>query len=158
MRVGKYYIGGKFDLWCDAFTYAMRIEVGECFGNAELSEYERMKAAFRVMYGYSPRLLPIKRRVRLLTALMQDFARMVESEQDALKYEPTEQEKAAGIDAYAEAVGHFGTVKSIAKAFGRDPDEILQWPWQKVFGVLLTDLADYKFNERLRKEYGRNNK
>lgn len=139
----------------ERFTYAMRIELADIFADETLSPYHRLKAAFVAVHGYSPTLLPIKRRVRELTAIAEEFGQMVDEEEAALHYEPTAEEVAAGISDYNKKVGHLGMVKSIAQTYSRDPDEVLQWPWSKVFGILLTDLEEYKYNQRLSEAHAR---
>lgn len=157
MRLGKYYIG-KFSLRSDAFTYALRIEVGDCFGNDALSPYQRMKAAFIAVYGYSPTLLPLKMRVRWLNDIAEEFKTWIEQEQASLDYKPSAEEIAAGVEDFSQKVGHLGTIKSIAQAYSRDPDDVLQWPWGKVFGILSTDLQEFEYNKRLQKQYDKHSR
>ena len=44
------------------------------------------------------------------------------------------------------------TIKALAKAYGKDPDEILQWQYAKVFGILYTDLEERKFEKKYQQQ------
>jgi len=44
-----------------------------------------------------------------------------------------------------------GTVKALAKAYAKDPDEIFKWKYSKVFGILYSDLEEHKFRQRYNK-------
>ena len=74
-----------------------------------------------------------------------------EQEQTLLKYEPSQEELRAGIKDFSKKVGEFSTIKALAKAYNKDPDDILKWEYGKVFGILYTDLEEFKFNKRYQK-------
>lgn len=160
IRIGNIKLG-VVSLEDDVFTYGNRIALGDIFGNMEISEYQRMKEAFREVYGYSCRLVPIGKRVQMLHKLVKEFAKICQNEQELLKHTPTADELAAGILDLSKRVGPISTYKALAKDFGKDPDEILRWPYSKVLGLLYADLEEYKFNERYSKvidaKYKRNN-
>lgn len=150
IRIGNIKLG-VVSLEEDVFTYGNRIELGYIFTNEKISEYQRMKQAFREVYGYSCRLVPIRRRVKMLHKLVKEFAEICNTEQELLKHTPTADELAAGILELSKRVGPISTYKAIAKDFGKDPDEVLRWPYSKVLGLLYADLEEYKFNERFTK-------
>ena len=43
-------------------------------------------------------------------------------------------------------------IKALAKAYGKDPDEILRWQYGKVFGILYTDLEERKFEKKYQQQ------
>lgn len=150
IRIGNIKLG-IVSLHDDVFSYGNRIALGIIFGNTEISEYQRMKKAFREVYGYSCRLVPIRLRIKMLHKLIKEFAKICENEQELLKHTPSTDELAAGVLELSKRVGYISTYKALAKDFGKDPDEILKWPYNKVLGLLYADLEEYKYNERYTK-------
>lgn len=150
MKIGKYRLS-RIDMEAGSFTYGNRIALGQIFRDTEKSEYQRMKAAFIELYGWSPRLLPMRLRVREMRRITAGFSGWIEKEQQLLNYEPDADQLAAGVKDLAEKVGDMGTLKAIAKAYAQDPDAVLQWEYSKVFGILFTDLEEYKFDKRYNK-------
>lgn len=150
IRIGKIVIG-QLDLEGGEFTYGNRIALGEIFSDENRSEYQRLGAAFRELYGYSCRVLPIRLRLRAFERIVTGMTGWVGKEQEMLHYEPSADELAAGIRELSRRVGSFSTIKALAKSYGRDPDEILQWDYAKIFGILYTDLEEHKFEEKYAK-------
>lgn len=132
-------------------TFAQRIELGEIFGNGELSEAEKFERAIKCMYGKKPTPKQYGQYVGKFKAIVEGLQYWCEAEAKMLYCEPTADERAAGIEEYSKNIGVFGTVKAIAKTFGQDPDDVLQWEYGKVFSILYTDLEDYKYQRRLNK-------
>lgn len=161
IRIGRFVIG-RIDIEAGEFTYGNRLALGEIFSDESRTEYQRLKAASRELYGYSCRLLPIGLRMRALKHVSAGVFAWIQKEQILLKYQPSADELAAGIKELTKRVGNLSTVKALAKAYHRDPDEILKWSYAKVFGILFTDLEEHKFDERLTKvinaKYSRYNK
>ena len=58
IRIGKIVVG-SLDIEGGEFTYGNRIALGAILSDESRSEYQRLKAAFRELYGYSCRLLPL---------------------------------------------------------------------------------------------------
>ena len=79
----------------------------------------------------------------------------IEREQTELKYEPSAEEKAAGIAQFSLVVGEMATITALAKDYSKDPDEILEWKYGKVYNLLFTNLQSHLFRERLNKELER---
>lgn len=72
-------------------------------------------------------------------------------ENTLLKFEPTQEEKRAGIEQLSKNIGELGMIKALAKDYSQDPDYILDHcKWGKVFGILYSDLKTYKHQERYR--------
>ena len=137
VRIGKYVIG-HLDIAGGAFTYGNRIALGDIFRDDSRSTYQKMRDAFVELYGWSPRLLPIGRRVKALRRVVDEFKGWLEKEQQLLTFEPEPDQITAGI-------------KELAKAYSQDPDDILRWEYSKVFGILFTDLEEYKYEKRYNK-------
>lgn len=149
-RIGKIVVG-SVNMAEGEFTYGNRIALGSIFEDTETSDYEKLKRSFREIYGYSCRLLPIRRRVRVLNDILKHLHEWVKREQELLHYQPTSEEVAAGIAEYSKRVGSLATIQAVAKKFATDPDEVLQWDYAKVFGILFNDLEEFKYNERYRR-------
>lgn len=150
LRVGKIVLG-SVNMQEGAFTYGNRIALGDIFQDGDSTEYQKLKKAFKEIYGYSCRLLPIRKRVRVLNGIVSGLHEWVKREQELLNYEPSSDELAAGIREYSKKVGSFATIQSIAVKFGTDPDEVLKWEYAKVFGILYNDLEEFKYKERFRR-------
>jgi len=131
------------------FTYGQRLAIDDIFQNAELSEYGKLKACFVELYGWTPRILPPRMRVRWIDDMVAGIEHWVRVEQATLKYEPTEDERKAGIEDYSKNVGHLANIKALAKDYGIDPDALLAWKWAKVYGIMLTDLESFRYQQRL---------
>lgn len=133
------------------FTYAERIALGEVWKRDDLREYQKLREAWRELYGWDCRWMPIRMRVRRLMRLAEGVEWWFRLEEDTLKAEPTAEQLKAGIRELAAKVGDMGTVKALAKDYGTDPDVVLTWQWGKVYGILLTDLEENRYTERLQR-------
>lgn len=152
LKIGKYTLG-KLDLDGKDLTYGQRIALAEIFAPAEgVSEYTQLCNAFKELHGFSAKLLPLKARVRRIGEIVNGLQSWIEKEQQLLDYKPSADELAAGVEELGKKVGSMSTLKAIAKAYGKDPDDVLAWEYGKVFGILFTDLEERKFEERLMKQ------
>lgn len=149
---------GTIDWESADFTYGQRIELGDIFSDEEVGEYTRLCKAFKCMYGYSRKWIPLRRRARMFNEILDGFKGWIDKEQAMLKYNPSSDEMSAGIKELSEKVGNMSTIKQLAKAFSTDPDEILKWPYSKVFVILYTDLEERKYEEKLKKAVYERNK
>lgn len=144
------------------FTYGNRIALADIFKDEGKTEYQKMKEAFREIYGYSCRWLPRKKRYRTLIGIVEGFSEWIKRENTVLDYKPTQDQLRAGIEQYSKAVGSMSTVHAIAERFSEDPDTVLRWDYAKVFGILFVDLERYKYQQRERKvideKYSGNNR
>lgn len=133
------------------FTYGQRIAIGQIFTDESRSEYQRMADAWKELYGWPCRLMPPKMRHKRLNRMLEGLQKLIDLEQMMLDYKPTAEEERAGIKDYAKRVGDMGTLKALAKAYAQDPDKVLEWKYGKVFGILQTDLEEYKYQTRLQR-------
>ena len=155
MRIGRFRIG-RFDWEGDGFTYGMRVELGDIFGDEGKSEYKRLCEAFKIVYGFDRRVLPMRKRIKVFDGIATGLAQWIDKERQLLDYVPSEEEIKAGIRDLSKKVGSMSTVKQLAKAYGTDPDKVLDWPYSKVFAILYTDLEERKYETKLSNEYERN--
>lgn len=130
------------------FSYGQRIAIGEILTQEDQSWYKRLKACWKELYGWNVRLLIPVLRVRALDRMTEGIRYWVELEEQTLKYDPTADEKRAGLMQLNQQVGHLGTIKALAEKFGKDPDDILKWQWGKVYGILLADLKEAEYQRR----------
>ena len=135
----------EYDMAAGEFPYGERIALAGIFARTDLSDYGKMKAAWRELYGWNARLMPPLVRARAFTRLVEGLNGWVQREQEMLAYTPTPDEAAAGYEAYCKRIGPTGTIYALAKDYGCDPDTILRWPYAKVFGILYHDLEQLKF-------------
>ena len=131
------------------FTYGQRIEIGEILTDQERTWYLRLKACWRVLYGWNARLMPPRMRIRRFDRMAEGIRYWVELEERTLKYSASLSERRAGLTQLNAEVGHMGTIKALAEKFGIDPDIILSWQWGKVYGILHADLKESEYQRRL---------
>ena len=131
------------------FTFAQRLELGSILAQKDKPEYEMFLEAIKCLYGREPvGRVEYRQAFTLWQEAIEGLAFWVKVEAEQLKYHPTADENDAGIDRFSSEVGELGTVYSIAKAFGKDPDEILLWKYGKVFGYLRGQKAEADFQRR----------
>lgn len=135
----------EIDIQGGDFTYAQRIELGQIFAT-EMEEYERYKAVFKCLHDKVPKATP--QTLDYLKRVVEGLAGWVEKENTLLNYEPTSEELKAGIKQLSEEVGTMGTVLALARSCFVEPDEVLKWKYSKVFGILLVDLKQHKYQRR----------
>lgn len=140
----------QIDLQGDGFTFGHRIRLSEIFAS-DVSDAEKFYQTFECLHECRPP------RIRMIPAL-DYFSRIIEGlcfwaerEMVGLQHDPTPEEIQAGIEQFAQNIGNMGTIMALAKAYGKDPDEILGWSYPKVFRILYANLEEFKFNTRFNK-------
>lgn len=151
IRIGNIRLG-KIDWDSNDFTYGQRIELGNIFADEESSHYSKLCRAFKVMYGFSRKVIPMRARIKRYDLILDGLKQWIEKERMLLNYTPTDDELNAGIKDLTEKVGNMSTIKQIAKTYGTDPDEVLKWAYSKVFIILYTDLEERKYETKLQKQ------
>lgn len=132
-------------------TFAQRIQLGQIITNRELSEYQKFRQSMTCLIpGW--RVINMRASIPYWEEVLEGIKYWVEREQVELKQEPTAEERAAGVNDLALKVGDFSTINALAKDFAKDPDEILQWKYGKVFNILYTNLQVYNYRMRLEKQ------
>ena len=141
-------------------TFAQRIELGKILGDQNLQEFKKFKACLiclaydgskdfdesKVDVSYS------KENIKYWDSIIEGIYYWIEREKKDLKYVPTPEEYAAGIELLTMDVGEFSTIIAIAEKFAQDPDSVLGWKYQKVFNTLYTNLKTFLFTVRLQKQ------
>jgi hypothetical protein len=131
-------------------TFGQRIELGKLY-QSQLSEVEKFEQTFQILHGFTPKPRHYKSLITYFNQIIEGITHWIKQETTLLNYQPSAEEKQAGITDFTAKVGEFTTIKAMAKTYGKDPDEILEWEYGKVFGILYTDLEEYKFNQRYNK-------
>lgn len=129
-------------------TYGDRIELGKIFEQADTRpEAETVKLVFKCLVPDHTVKFTTEE-VRYYLDVVDGLRYWVDVEQKELKYKPTIEEVAAGINDLAVKVGDMGTICALAEKFSKDPDEILQWKYGKVFRILYVNKQNYQFSKR----------
>lgn len=140
----------EIDIEGGKLTFGQRIDLGKLMCS-EYSEVEKFEKTFEILHEVKLKISEYKKHIDYFATIIEGLKFWSEQEATLLKYEPTQEEKQAGIKDFSQKVGEFATVKALAKAYSKDPDEILNWEYGKVFGILYTDLEEHKFNVRYNK-------
>lgn len=148
----KQVLSKKVDVKSGDITYGSYIAVRKLLAEAKEYDLEFTISAIKAIhseYRYTiGDIMFIKAMVSYFNSIVEGVAHWAEQEKELLAYEPSEEEIRAGVKEYSQKVGEFATVKALAKNYGKDPDEILEWKYSKVFGILYTDLEEYYYNQR----------
>lgn len=143
----------KIDIKLGKLTFGQRIELGDIVDKCKDNEVQVFKSFFKCLHNIDISLAnpDIKWYVNYFNEICDGLAYWVEVEQKMLKYTPTTDERAAGIDNLNASIGHLGTLKALARNHGKSPDEVLNWEYGTVFGMLYADLQEYNYKERYRR-------
>lgn len=138
----------EIDIKGGEMTFGQRIELGKIFTDKELSEIEKFEKTFECLHKQTPEPKDYSKLVKYFNDILIGLAFWVQQESILLKHNPTAKEIRAGVKDLSAKTGDFGTVKALAKNYNQDPDTILEWKYGKVFGILYTDLEEYKYQLR----------
>lgn len=146
----------KIDIRGGKLTYGQRIELGEILAREGASISEKCTAVMRCLYPdwvqtLKKEQLFTKEVVACFEEVVDGLRYWMQREATMLAYQPTAEEIAAGINNLGKKLGPMMTVMTLAEKFGKDPDEILQWEYGKVFGLLYADLEGFKYQRNYRK-------
>lgn len=127
-------------------TYAQRIELGQIFASGKPESH-----IFREMFAcLAPdhEVLFSAEEIEYYNEVMEGLLYWINRETKELQYKPTADELAAGIREFSRLVSDMGTITSLAEKFSKDPDEILQWKYGKVYNILYTNKESYLYSRR----------
>lgn len=141
----------------DEWTYGQRIAVGKCFEKSQ-NDLEIFKTVFKELHDITPELKDIAELTPYFQRIADGLKYWLDAESKMLVREPSHEEKMAGVKELYEKIGEYGTLTTLSEKYSKDPDEILNWKYSKVFGILYTDLQKSLYSERLQKEYGKKHK
>lgn len=139
----------------DELTFGQYIDLKNILSKIDDSTKDRdlIKDIVRALYKKDTTMNDYmdKKLIKYIGKVIEGITYWAELENKELTYKPSEEEKRAGIIELNDKVGYLGTVKVLAKNYYLDPDLILSWSWSKVFGILKTDLEEFRYQERLNK-------
>jgi hypothetical protein len=147
----------KIDIRAGDLTYEHRIDLGDLFAS-EQTDAEKFSGTFRILHKVEADFSDgewMKEHLDYYREIIEGLQFWFDKEKELLDYNPEPEEIRAGIRELSAKIGPYGTIKAIAKNYARDPDEILKWKYGKVFGILYTDLEEFKYSQRLNKQYER---
>lgn len=136
----------KIDIKGGQMTYAQRIELGQIFASGKPES-----RIFREMFACLAPDHTVKfsvKEVEYYNEVIEGLLYWINRETKELQYKPTSDELAAGIRELSRLVGDMGTLTSLAEKFSKDPDEILQWKYGKVYNILYTNKESYLYSRR----------
>jgi len=119
------------DLW--DLTYSDIIELKTAL--AELEEADLVMELARIVYGIHDITIVSVIDLQGFNWIIEAMAEMIETEKRELAYEPSEKEKAAGIDEL-ERFGFMPTIDSLAAGNMSEYNQVLSQPYHKVFQKL----------------------
>jgi hypothetical protein len=149
----------KIDIVGGQLTFEQRIELGRIISSG-CDSAQALRDVMRCLHGVEvdfSKKEELKWHIIYFEEVLKGIAFWVEQEK-RLKYEPTPEELQAGILQMTKNIGEYATLLAIAQAYNRDPDEVLDWKYGKVFGILLADFEKAKFQRRLQSVYERKNR
>ena len=141
----KQIIMSKIDIKAGDLTFGQRIELGQIMSNSVLSDLDKFERTFICLHNYKPKATEYSALINYFGDICNGIAFWTNQEATLLKYEPSAKEKRAGIKDLSLKTGDLGTIKALAKNYSQDPDDVLLWKYGKVFGILYTDLEEYKY-------------
>lgn len=139
----------KCDIKGGQMTFGERIALGRIISGGQI-EVEQFKACMAVMCpGHKVKFT--QEEMAYWHEILVGIKYWVHREQKELKYNPTAEEVAAGIDQLTMKVGEMSTITALAEKFAKDPDEILLWKYGKIFNILYNNLQSYLYKVNLDK-------
>jgi hypothetical protein len=148
----------RIDIKGGKLTYGQRIDLGELF-SGDKTDVEKFTETFRILHDVTPdfsNAKEMKTYVDYYFQIIEGLQFWLEREKLLLDYQPEPEEIAAGIRELSKKMGCYGVIKTLARNYSQDPDDILKWEYGKVFGIVYTDLEELKYQKRLRKQYEKN--
>ena len=155
----------KIDVKAGDLSYGQRIGLGELF-MSDKSESDKFKETFHILHDKKDESGNVIEEFNVdffnqekMQFLSEYFTEIIEGlkfwieKEKLLKYDQEPEEIRAGIKELGDKIGYFGTLKAVAKNYSQDPDNILEWKYGKVWGILYTDLEEFKYSKKLHKEY-----
>lgn len=150
-------IKSKIDIKAGDMTFGQRMELGKILSSSD-HEIIKLEKVFMCLHEFQPKPKDYASLMDYYALIIEGMRHWMEVESIMLKYEPTPEEKRAGIKELTEKIEAFGTIKSLAKSYSQDPDVVLLWKYSKVFGILYSDLEEYKYRARYQKVIDKNKK
>lgn len=142
-------LSNKIDIKAGKISFSQRIELGRIL-ESDSCAAAKFSDTFFCLFSYKPNVLEYKSLLGYFQEITEGVKYWIDQEA-LLKYEPTSEEMQAGITNLSKKIGEFGIIKALAKAYSKDPDDILAWEYGKVFGILYTDMEEHKYQRSYNK-------
>lgn len=134
------------------FTFGQRIELGQIVSDPKTTEWYKFKACMACLHPDYTIQYNVEE-MEYWEEILEGIQWWIRREQNDLKYIPTPEEYAAGIEALSLMVGEMSTICAMAEKFSTgDPDIVLGWKYGKVFNVLYTNLKTFLYKDNLDKQ------
>lgn len=99
-------------------TFGQRIELGRIITDKEMTDIDKMKEGMQCL-GVKWSLRNTSEIVEYWYEVLLGIKYWIEREQTELKYEPSAEEKAAGIAQFSLVVGEMATITALAKDYSK---------------------------------------
>jgi hypothetical protein len=120
-------------------TFNQRIELGKLYG-MNIPDFEKYEKVFVLLQGREPQEADLKGWTEYLWNTAVSFSYWMKQE-TLLRSESTiNKQSVPGQKEYSVT----DTINALAKKYSVKPEEVLNWDYEKVFNILLTDLENYK--------------
>lgn len=150
IKVGLFKSIQKIDVKSGRLSFGQRIELGKII-SSDKDDITTLIEVINCLHDFRP----TKRQIIIMSKYIDDILHGLKYWNDAentlLKYDPTPEEKMAGIQSLSKKIGSMGTVDALAEKYGVDPDIIINWEYAKVFGILFADLEKAKYQRSYQK-------
>lgn len=128
--------------------FGQMVDLGRVLDAKDLGDTEKFRRLIKVLHPDIEPAINLEN-VRYAVEIMHAVVFWREQENRRLHYEPSAEEKQAGFEKMAAAIGPRGVAVSMGKDFSRHPDEVFKWSYGSVFSILEVDLQRYEFTKRL---------
>lgn len=108
----------RIDIQGGQMTFGQRIELGQIITEKELTDIDKMKEGMQCL-GIKWSLRNTSEIVEYWYEVLMGIKYWIEREQTELKYEPSAEEKAAGIAQLSLVVGEMATITALAKDYSK---------------------------------------
>ncbi len=137
-------------------TYGHRVALGRLFSQGK-SNAAVCREAIRILHPDVEHVNICRENMEYVNSIYEAISWWIEQEKKFLKYEPTAEEKSAGVARVSE-MGARGTATSIGKDYGITPSKVFDWAYGDVFSVLELDVRKAMFQRRLHEQRERKRK
>lgn len=137
----------------EAFTFGHRIALGQLVESG-VDDYELMRKTMELLHQHKLRRREIRKLLDYFEAVLVQLKDWSVKEQ-SLQYEPTPEERQAGLLELGKQLKEFSTVDAIATRLHISHDDALRLPYGTVYMMLLKDSELHKFERRLHKIHER---
>lgn len=138
-----------FDIKDDErFLFWHRINLGHLVDQKD--ELFLFKNSFKLLYDYDITPADYYTYFNVYEKVVRGIEYWLDKEKE-LKYEPTSEEKKAGIEDISKKLKEFSTIDAIALRMHISHDDVLKIPYATVYLMLLNDMEVFKYQKRLTK-------